>query len=59
MSPASPAPRLLRNGLVNHAPIRCAVCGQYVATFAGIPVMMDDRARIIYFAHPACCTDAT
>lgn len=48
-------PRVVHNGLVNHAPVRCAVCGQYVATFDGIPVILNDKARIIDFAHPDCC----
>lgn len=56
MSPQSP-PRRVRNGLVNHTPIRCPVCGQYVATFAGIPVILNEKAQIIDFAHPDCCPD--
>ncbi len=56
--PPPPAIRLLRNGLVNRAPVQCPVCARYVATFTGIPVMLDDKARIIYFAHPDCCANA-
>lgn len=48
-------PRLLRNGLVNRAPIRCPICERYVATFDGVPVILDDKAPIIKFAHLECC----
>jgi hypothetical protein len=47
--------RRVGNGLMNRAPVRCPVCGRYLATFSGIPVIMDDKTRIIYFAHPDCC----
>jgi hypothetical protein len=50
--------RLLRNGLLNRAPIRCPICGRYVATFDGVPVTLDDKAPIIEFAHLECCSAA-
>jgi hypothetical protein len=48
-------PRRLRNRLMNRAPIRCPICGQYVATFAGVPVILNAKAPIIEFAHLDCC----
>jgi hypothetical protein len=54
--PPKERPRLLRNGLVNRAPILCPLCGQYVATFVGIPVILGDKASIIDFAHRDCCS---
>ena len=51
-------PRLLRNGLVNRAPIPCPICGRYIATFDGVPVIRDDKAPIIEFAHLECCSVA-
>jgi hypothetical protein len=53
-----PYPRLVRNGLVNKSPILCPLCEKYVAAFAGIPVILDDKASIIEFAHTGCCADA-
>jgi hypothetical protein len=50
--------RRVGNGLVNRAPVQCPICARYVATFSGIPVMMDDQTRIIYFAHADCCPGA-
>jgi hypothetical protein len=51
---ASPA-QLVNNTLANHIPVRCAVCDRYVASFTGRPVILDDKAQIIEFAHPDCC----
>jgi len=51
-------PHLLGNGLVNRAPICCPLCGRYIATFAGVPVILDDKAHIIDFAHVDCCADS-
>jgi hypothetical protein len=53
-----PAPLLLSNGLVNRGPVQCPVCGRYVATFAGVPLIFNERVRVIDFAHPDCCPDA-
>ena len=52
--PASPA-QMVRNKLVNRVPVRCPVCDLYVATFVGLPVIMNAKERIIEFAHPGCC----
>ena len=57
-SPASPG-QMVRNNLANRVPIRCAVCDRYIASFTGLPVILDDKAQIIEFAHPDCCDQET
>jgi hypothetical protein len=52
--PASRA-QMVQNTLTNHRPVRCAICDRYVTPFAGLPVILDDKAQIIEFAHPGCC----
>ena len=49
--------QMVHNKLVNHKPIRCAVCHRFISTSAGVPVILDDREQIIEFAHPSCCVD--
>jgi hypothetical protein len=56
--PTVKRPHLLRNGLFNRSPIICPLCGRYVACYAGIPVIIDEKASIVDFAHPDCCADA-
>ncbi len=47
--------QMVQNALTNHLPVPCAICGRLVATFDGLPVVLDDKAQIIEFAHPGCC----
>ena len=47
--------QMVKNTLTNRAPIRCPICDRFIATFAGLPVILDDKAKIIVFAHPGCC----
>jgi len=52
--PATPT-QMVHSKLLNRKPIRCAVCDRYISTFAGLPVILDDKEQIIEFAHPGCC----
>ena len=52
--PATPT-QMVGNKLTNREPALCAVCDLYITPFAGLPVILDDQARIIEFAHPDCC----
>jgi hypothetical protein len=54
MPPATPS-QMVQSKLVNRKPIRCAVCESYVSPFTGLPVILDDKERIIEFVHPGCC----
>jgi hypothetical protein len=47
--------QMVQNKLVNRKPIPCAVCDRYIAPFVGLPVILNDKERIIEFAHPGCC----
>jgi len=53
-APATPS-QMVPNKLVNRRPSPCAVCGRYISPFAGLPVILDDKARVIEFVHPGCC----
>ena len=48
---ASPS-QLLEPGLLNRTPVRCALCDRYIATFVGLPVIMNAPRNIIEFVHP-------
>jgi hypothetical protein len=52
--PVTPA-QMVQNTLVNRKPIHCAVCDRYIGPFAGLPVILNEKERIINFAHPGCC----
>jgi hypothetical protein len=47
--------QMVQNTLTNHLPVPCAICDRLVATFDGLPVILDNKAPIIEFAHPGCC----
>jgi hypothetical protein len=53
-SPATPSQRV-RNGLTNRKPVPCAICDHFISPFTGLPIILDNKARIINFAHPGCC----
>jgi hypothetical protein len=46
---------MVGNKLTNRRPVICAVCDFYITPFAGLPVILDAKARIIEFVHPDCC----
>jgi hypothetical protein len=52
--PATPS-QMVQSKLVNRKPIPCAVCESYISPFAGLPVILDNKERIIEFVHPSCC----
>ncbi len=52
--PATPS-QMVSSKLVNRKPIRCAVCDRYISSFTGLPVILDEKERIIQFVHPGCC----
>ncbi len=45
----------LQDKLLNRLPIPCAICDRYLSRFAGLPVILDNKAQIIEFVHPGCC----
>jgi hypothetical protein len=45
----------LHSKLFNRTPSLCPVCGLFVGTFAGVPVVMDKKKQIIEFVHADCC----
>ncbi len=47
--------QMVQNTLTNLLPVPCAICDHLVATFDGIPVILDGKAPIIEFAHLECC----
>ncbi len=51
---ATPAQRV-RSKLVNRIPVCCPICDRYISPFVGLPVILNDKERIIEFAHPNCC----
>jgi hypothetical protein len=53
--PRAMASQMLQSKLVNRKPIPCAVCDRYISPFTGLPVILDNKERIIGFAHPGCC----
>jgi hypothetical protein len=57
--PPATRSQMLQSKLVNRKPIRCAVCDCYISTFTGLPVILDNKARIIEFVHPSCCEGKT
>jgi len=48
-------PQRVASKLVNHLPVRCAVCDRYIGFLAGLPVILSAKEQIIEFAHPGCC----
>jgi len=46
---------MLRSKLLNRTPSLCPVCGLYVGTYVGVPVVLDEKKQIIEFVHTACC----
>jgi len=54
-NPLATTAQMVRSKLVNRKPIRCAVCNDYISSFTGRPVILDDKTNIIEFAHPRCC----
>jgi hypothetical protein len=55
--PATPD-QIVHSKLLNRKQVRCAVCGRYISSFTGLPVILDDKKQIIEFAHPGCCDPA-
>jgi hypothetical protein len=55
IKPLATLTQMIPSKLVNRTPIRCAVCDRYIACFAGLPVILDNKEQIIGFAHPGCC----
>ena len=58
MKPHASRAQMVQNGLFNRVPIWCPVCDRCIPSFAGLPVILDDKTQIIAFAHPGCCTPA-
>jgi hypothetical protein len=54
MTLATPT-QMVGNKLTNRTPVLCPVCDLYVATFTGLPVILNAKNRIIEFAHAGCC----
>jgi hypothetical protein len=52
--PATPS-QMVQSKLVNRKPTPCAVCDGYISSFTGLPVILDNKRRIIEFVHPGCC----
>jgi hypothetical protein len=50
--PATPS-QMVQSKLVNRKPIPCAVCDSYISPFTGLPVLLDNKERIIAFVHPS------
>jgi hypothetical protein len=55
ITPQALRAQMVRNTLTNRLPVRCEICDRFIPTFAGLPVILDDKAPIIRFAHPGCC----
>lgn len=55
IKPLATAMQMVRSKLLNRAPVICAVCDVYIASFAGLPVILNDKEHLIEFVHPACC----
>ncbi len=53
--PRATTAQMVRSKLMNRKPVRCAVCNNYICPFTGLPVMLDNKSKIIEFAHPDCC----
>jgi hypothetical protein len=53
--PRATPSQMVPSKLVNRRPSPCAVCDRYISPFTGLPVILDDKARIIEFVHPGCC----
>ena len=53
--PSATSNQMVQNKLTNRKPVRCPVCDRFVGTLTGLPVILDDKTRIIEFAHPGCC----
>jgi hypothetical protein len=53
--PLATLTQMVGNKLTNRTPVICPVCDLYVTPFAGLPVILDGKARIIEFVHPSCC----
>lgn len=53
--PLATPSQMVPSKLMNRRPSPCAVCDRYISPFTGLPVILDDKARIIEFVHPGCC----
>ena len=47
--------QMVQSKLENRGLIRCAVCGACISPLTGLPVILDNKKRIIEFVHPDCC----
>ena len=52
--PAVTPSQMVQSKLVNRTPVPCAVCDSYISPFTGLPVILNDKERIIEFVHPGC-----
>jgi hypothetical protein len=57
VKPRATAAQVVQSHLVNRTPARCAVCNDYIGVLAGVPVILNDKERIVEFVHARCCAD--